>query len=225
MFDTYAFLPQVAADILPSLHVVVRCPTPPHANSREAQPVNSPSAPYSDQRYPTQNQSQSQSSQQPAIPQCLPRAATSSIGAAGEASAGTPFAYSNGNQASATPPSPMPPLIPLGNISRAPPVDGPPQAQMLSARSSGTLPNAAPVSIQNGTQASPSAVPMPGRQLPLPRPQSRPQHGPVNAGPTLHPPSGSQVTKMLVVCAGGTAHVDTATSMLPAGLKFLCVEL
>ena len=49
------------------------------------------------------------------------------------------------------------------------------------------------MTTQGGTQASPSAVPMPARQLPLPRPQSRPQHGPVNAGPTLHPPRGVQV--------------------------------
>ena len=49
---------------------------------------------------------------------------------------------------------------------------------------------------QNGllaTQASPSTVPLPTAQLSLPRPQARPQHGPVNAGPTLNAPPGSQV--------------------------------
>ncbi len=36
-------------------------------------------------------------------------------------------------------------------------------------------------------------MPLPTAQLSLPRPQARPQHGPVNAGPTLNASPGSQV--------------------------------
>ena len=185
----------MAADILPSLHVVVRSPanTPPnrqHADSMKETPPQS-----LDQPSPAHIQHTSQHPQQQESPQHLPGHAASvsaaQSGDAPSASAGSPFAHSNGDHTPGAPPSPMTPLIPLGSIARAPSGDIHSQQQTVSAGSSGSVPGV--VITQGRTQATSPAVPMPARQLPLPRPQSRPQHGPVNAGPTLHPARGSQV--------------------------------
>ena len=141
---------------------------------------------------PAQIQHNSQHPQhEVATPQLPDLAATGSAAGSGAAQSSSPFTYSNGNQTPAGPRSPIPPLIPLGSMARAPSGDIQSQPKAVSAGSSGTV--AGTMSTQGRTQTSPSAVPMPARQLPLPRPQSRPQHGPVNAGPTLHPARGSQV--------------------------------
>ena len=174
---------------------MVRSPAVTHPSSQAAESMKGHPPKSSDWPTPAQIQHNSQDPQQEVPPQQLPEvAATGSAagsGACPSARAGSPFTYSNGNQTSAAPRSPIPPLIPLGSMARAPSGDIQSQPQAVSAGSSGTVAGA--VSTQGRTQTSPSAVPMPARQLPLPRPQSRPQHGPVNAGPTLHPARGSQV--------------------------------
>ena len=179
---------QVAADILPSLHVVVRSPATTQLSSQSADPIKGNSPQSSDG--PTSAQIQ-HNSQQQATPLHIPGHAVGSR-PANPASSNSPFAYSNGNHTPAVPPSPMTPLIPLGSMARAPSGDIQAQQQVVRAGSSGSVPGA--VSAQGMTQGSPSAVSMPARQLSLPRPQSRAQHGPVNAGPTLHPARGSQVS-------------------------------
>ena len=184
-----AIAAQVSADILPSLHVVVRSPAVSQPNGRQIQPKGGPST--------------AQRPIQPAPgqtgPQRLAGIATASpapANAAGSSvAAGSPFAHSNGAGTPHTPFAPATPLVPLSSLQRAPSASGQPQVQPLRAVSSGlpsgTLPS---TSTQSASQTSPSPVHVPAAQLPLPRPQARPQHGPVNAGPTLHPLPGSQVT-------------------------------
>lgn len=182
----------MSADILPSLHVVVRSPAVSQPNSRPTQPNGGHSVPSTAQR-------SFQAALGQSGPQRLAGIATASpahANAAGPSvAAGSPFAHSNGAGTPRTPFAPATPLAPLSSLQRAPSANGQTQVQLLRAASSG-LPSGTPpaTSTENAPPTSPSPVPMPAAQLPLPRPQARPQHGPVNAGPTLHPPLGSQVT-------------------------------
>ena len=121
---------QVGADILPSLHVVVRNTAGSHAKPQladaQADRSLSPSASCpQDQHRPSLSQPEMQQrAMQPALGSATGVRPGSEDRSAPSAISGSPFAHANGAHALAQPPAqaplpPLPALIPLGSLGRA----------------------------------------------------------------------------------------------------------